>query len=133
MPDFELRVTRRLRGTRRRGISGLGLALVIVGLLALAIAYAALPGWLARLWPLALIAVGLLGALRRPGWVDELDLHWGAPAARSADRPRRLFSLALVGVGCLCLLFTTGLVDTRVIGPGVLIALGLLLLWRRAR
>jgi hypothetical protein len=133
MPDFELRVTRRLRGARRRGISGLGLALVVVGLLALAIAYAALPGWLARLWPLALVAVGLLGALRRPGWVEELDLRWGPQVARGADRPRRLFSLALVGVGCLCLLFTTGLVDTRVIGPGVLIVLGLLLLWRRAR
>jgi hypothetical protein len=133
MPHFELRVTRRVRGARRRGLSGLGLALVIVGLLALAIAYAALPGWLARLWPLALVAVGLLGALRKPGWVEELDLRWGPQVARGVDRPRRLFGLALVGVGCLCLLFTTGLVDTRLIGPGVLIALGLLLLWRRAR
>ena len=133
MPEFDLRLARRARGTRRRGLSGLGLALVAGGLLALAVGYAAVPGWVVRLWPLALVAVGVFGALRRPGWVDELDLRFGPEVARGMDRPRRVFSLALIGLGCLCLLFTTGLVDPRVIGPGILIALGLLLIWRRAR
>src|SRR5438132_2331125 len=104
MPNFELRMTRRLRGARRRGLSGVGLALVIAGLLALAIAYSTIPAGLLRLWPLALVAVGVLGILRRPGWVDELDLRLGPDVARGLDRPRRVFSLVLVGVGCLCLL-----------------------------
>jgi hypothetical protein len=131
--ELDLRLTRRVRGARRRGLSGLGLALVAGGLFALAVARAAVPPWLPRLWPLALVAVGLIGVLRRPGWLDELDLRFGPEVARGLDRPRRIFSLALVGLGALCLLFTTGLVDTRVIGPGILIALGALLIWRRAR
>ncbi len=133
MPDFELRLARRGRGARRRGLSGLGLLLVVLGLLVLAVSYSALPPVVSRLWPLALAGVGLFGALRPAGWVDELDVPYGSQTARGSDRPRRLFAWALVGAGCVCLLFTTGLVDARVIGPGVLIALGLLLAWRRAR
>jgi hypothetical protein len=133
MPDFELRVGRRVRNVRRRGISGLGLLLVIAGLLVLAVTYSSLAGRIAEFWPLALIAVGVFGVLRRPGWVDELDVLYGSQVSRSLDRPRRVFSLVLIGLGAVFLLFTTGLVDTRVIGPGLLIALGLLLVWRRAR
>ena len=142
MPNLELRttsttlqatVTRRGRADRRRGISGLGLVLVIVGLLALAIAYPKIPADAFRWWPAVLIAVGLFGAVRRPGWVEELDLLYGQQVARAADRPRRIFSVGLVGLGCVCLLFTTGLLDARLVGPGILIALGLLLVWRRLR
>ena len=39
MTEFELEAARRPRGSRRRGLSGLGLLLVVVGLLALAITY----------------------------------------------------------------------------------------------
>jgi hypothetical protein len=120
MPDFELRLTRRARGARRRGLSGLGLLLVGLGLLVLAIAYSGLPSWIAHLWPLALAGVGVFGLLRPPGWVEELDV---AP----------LVSYLLIGAGCLCLLFTTGLLDARLIGPGALVALGGLLIWRRVR
>ena len=67
-----------------------------------------------------------------PGLEDRLK-GYGQQVARTLDRPRRLFSVALIGLGCACLLFTTGLLDTRVIGPGILIALGLLLVWRRLR
>jgi hypothetical protein len=133
MPDFELRVGRRARSLRRRGISGLGLLLVIAGLLVLAVTYSSLAGRIVQFWPLALIGVGVFGVLRRPGWVDELDVLYGPQVSRSLDRPRRVFSLVLIGLGGVFLLFTTGLVDTRVIGPGLLIALGLLLVWRRAR
>lgn len=145
MPNFELRttratrttgqatVTRRGRADRRRGISGLGLVLVIVGLLALAIAYSRIPPDAFRWWPAVLIAVGLFGVVRRPGWVEELDLLYGQQVARAVDRPRRIFSVGLVGLGCVCLLFTTGLLDARLVGPGILIALGLLLVWRRLR
>jgi hypothetical protein len=145
MPNFELRTTRATRTTRQatvtrrgradlgRGISGLGLVLVIVGLLALAIAYSRIPPDAFRWWPAVLIAVGLFGAVRRPGWVEELDLLYGQQVARAADRPRRIFSVGLVGLGCVCLLFTTGLLDARLVGPGILIALGLLLVWRRLR
>ena len=133
MPDSELRTTRRVRVDRRRGVSGLGLVLVILGLLALAVAYSRVPPEVFRWWPAILIAVGLFGVFRRPGWVDELDVLYGQQVARTLDRPRRLFSVALIGLGCACLVFTTGLLDTRVVGPGILIALGLLLLWRRLR
>ena len=133
MPEFDVRMARRARGTKRRGLSGLGLLLVVAGLLALAITYSALPAWILGWWPTVLIAVGIFGVLRRPGWVDELDLLYGAEVSRGVDRPRRIFSLVLIAVGCLFLPFTTGLVPTRVIGPAILIALGVLLVWRRAR
>jgi len=136
MPDFELRLPRGTRGARQRGVSGLGLLVVAAGLLALAVAFSPLPPWIGRLWPLILVAVGLFGAFRPSDVVAELDMLLPAPtgrAGRGQERPRRLFSLLLVGVGCLCLLFTTGLVDARVIGPAALIALGLLLVWRRGR
>lgn len=132
MTEFELEAARRSRG-RRRGLSGLGILLIIVGLLALAVTYVTVPPWVFRLWPAVLVAVGLFGLLRRPGWVEELDLQFGSQVSRTLDRPRRLFSLVLVVLGVIGLLFTLGLVDTRVIGPALLIALGLFLLWRRAR
>lgn len=77
--------------------------------------------------------MGVFGLLRRPGWVSELDLQLGPFAARTADRPRRVFSWLLVVVGLVFLPFTLHLVDERVIGPALLIGLGLLLLWRRSR
>lgn len=123
----------RPRGSRRRGLSGLGLLLVFVGLLALAVAYSALAVWAGRLWPLVLVAVGTFGLMRRPGWVDELDIAYGPQTARAVDRPRRVFSVALIGLGIVCLLFTMGRLDQRLIGPVVLVALGVLLIWRRAR
>jgi len=49
------------------------------------------------------------------------------------DRQRRIFSWALVVLGLICLVFTLRLVDERVLGPTVLVVLGLLLLWRRSR
>ncbi len=125
MPDFEVRLARRARGVRRRGLSGLGLLLVAAGLLVLGVAYSSVPAVIPRLWPLVLIGVGLFGVLRQQGWVVELDAL--------AGRPRRGFSLLLIGTGCVSLLFTSGLVDVRLVGPGVLIALGLLLVWRRVR
>jgi LiaF transmembrane domain len=119
-------------GAGRRGVSGLGLLMVIIGLVALAVAYSLLPASVYRLWPLVLVAVGVFGLLRRPGWVQELDFH--APElSRAADRPRRRFSAGLVIVGLVCLVFTLGLVDERIVGPLVLIGLGVLLLWRRSR
>jgi hypothetical protein len=136
MPDFELRLPRRARGARQRGLSGLGLLVVAAGLLVLAIAFSPLPPWIARLWPLVLVAVGLFGVFRPAGMVAELDVLASAGAGRAGrgqERPRRLFSLLLIVAGCLCLLFTTGLVDARVIGPAALFALGLLLVWRRGR
>lgn len=122
-----------LRGRgERRGLSGLGLLLVIVGLVALAVTYSVLPPSVYKLWPTVLIALGVFGLLRRPGWVQELD--YSVPElGRAADRPRRLFSWVLVGAGFVFLLFTFGLVDQRIVGPVVLISLGLLLLWRRSR
>ena len=132
MTEFELESARRSRG-RRRGLSGLGILLVIVGLLALAVTYVTVPPWVFRLWPAVLIAVGLFGLLRRPGWVEELDLQFGTQVSRTLDRPRRLFSLFLVLAGAMGLLFTLGFIDSRVIGPALLIALGAFLLWRRAR
>jgi len=124
---------RRLKGVRRRGLSGLGIVLVLIGLLALAVTYSVVPPIVPRLWPLILVAVGLFGLLRRPGWVSELDFQLGSEFGRFADRQRRIFSWALVVLGLICLVFTLQLVDERVLGPAVLIVLGLLLLWRRSR
>lgn len=124
---------RRIKGDRRRGLSGLGIVLVLLGLLALALTYSVVPPIVARLWPLILVVVGLFGLLRRPGWVSELDFQLGPEFGRFADRQRRIFSWALVVLGLICLVFTLQLVDQRVLGPAVLIVLGLLLLWRRSR
>jgi len=65
--------------------------------------------------------------------VSELDFQLGSEFGRFADRQRRIFSWALVVLGLICLVFTLQLVDERVLGPAVLIVLGLLLLWRRSR
>ena len=73
------------------------------------------------------------GLVRRPGWVQELDFQFGPQVSRALDRPRRIFSLLLIAFGAVCLPFTLGLVSTALIGPILLVALGLLLLWRRAR
>ncbi len=118
--------------SQRRGLSGLGLLLVAVGLVALAVTYSVLPSSVYRFWPLVLVAVGLFGLIRRPGWVKELDFHL-PELGRAADRPRRVFSVALIVVGLVSLVFSLGLVDERIVGPVVLIGLGLLLLWRRSR
>ena len=126
---------RRVKGSQRgrRGLSGLGLLIVIAGLLALAVAYAVVPPVVYRLWPLVIVALGVFGLLRRPGWVSELDFHLGPEFGRAADRPRRVFSLVLIVAGLLLLTVTLHVVDERIVGPVVLIALGLLLVWRRAR
>jgi hypothetical protein len=104
-----------------------------VGLLAAAVTYAHLPLRLFGLWPLVFVLVGLFGLFRRPGWVEELDLQLGPHLSRTLDRPRRLFSLFLVGFGCFCLPFSLCLLSASWIGPALLVALGFLLLWRRAR
>lgn len=131
MTEFELEAARRPHG--RRGLSGLGLLMVIIGLLVLAVTYSRVPPRLFGLWPLAFVGVGLFGLVRRPGWVTELDVQFGGHVARALDRPRRLFSLLLLVFGGCCLPFTMGLLSTRLVGPLLLVALGLLLLWRRAR
>jgi hypothetical protein len=133
MQHSSLRRARREVGGHRRGVSGLGLLLVVVGALLLVVAFSTLLGAVGRFWPLVLIGVGLFGLLRRPGWVSELDLGPGPAAGRSPERPRRLFSWLLVGLGAVCLPFTLQLVDARVIGPALLIGIGVLLVWRRAR
>lgn len=124
---------RRVKGRTRRGLSGLGLLLVIVGLIALAVTYSVLPATIYRLWPVLIIGVGVFGLVRRPEWVQELDFQLGPEFGRAADKPRRIFSWALVVMGLVFLVFSLGLVDERIIGPVVLVALGLLLLWRRSR
>jgi hypothetical protein len=122
-------------GPRRRtlsGLSGLGLILIGIGAVSLLVSFSVLPHWVLGWWPLVLVGVGLFGLLRRPGWVVELDLLLPGFAG-AADRPRRWFSAALVISGLFLLLFTTHLVDERLIGPIVIIALGAALLWRRSR
>ena len=85
-----------------------------------------------RLWPLLVVALGLLGLVRRPAFVVELEALVPGLAS-AADRQRRRFSLAVVILGLVMLVFTSRLVDDRVAGPAVIIALGLALLWRRYR
>jgi hypothetical protein len=115
----------------RRGLSTVGIVFVLVGLVLLLAAYA-LPGSVARFWPLIIVALGLLGLFRRPSFINELDLL--VPGlATAADRSRRRFSLAVVIVGLIILVFTSRLVDERIAGPALLIALGVALLWRRYR
>ena len=124
-----------MSGRGRRGLSGLGLLLIVLGMLALAVAYSILPRWIYAFWPLVLVGVGVFGLVRRPGWVRELDLALGPEFGfgRAADRPRRIFSIALIVLGLVFLVFSLGLVDERIVGPLVLIGLGVLLLWRRSR
>ncbi len=117
---------------RRRGVSGLGILLVLVGAVILAVSFSKLPRSVYELWPLILVGVGLVGLFRRPGWIQELDLALPG-AGEAVRRPRRGFSLFLIGSGLFLLLLTTHVVDQRVIGPGILIALGLVLLRARAR
>ncbi len=136
MPQVDVglpRDRRALAGRGRRGLSGLGVMLVIVGLIGLGVTYSFLPARINQLWPLILVGVGVFGLLRRPGWVQELDVQMGPFVSRSADRPRRVFSWFLVVAGLLCLPFTLHLIDDRIIGPLLLVGLGLLLLWRRSR
>ena len=111
----------------------MGLILVLLGLIVLAVNFARLPAIVYALWPLILIAVGLFGLLRRPGWVRELDLWAGPQVSRFFVRPQRIFSLVLIVIGLLALPFTLHLLDARLIGPSILIVLGALLLYRRSR
>jgi hypothetical protein len=124
---------RRVPGQRRRGVSGFGLLLIILGLLGLAVAYSVLPSIIFKLWPVIFVGAGLFGLLKRPGWVQELDLHAGPEVSRVAMRPQRFLSWILLVGGVVLLVFTTNLVDQRLFGPALLIALGLFLIWRRTR
>ena len=124
-------LTARRVGPRRKGLSTFGLILIGAGLAALLFSYF-LPGWVPRLWPLLVVALGLLGLVRRPAFVVELEALVPGLAS-AADRQRRRFSLAVVILGLVMLVFTSRLVDDRVAGPAVIIALGLALLWRRYR
>jgi drug/metabolite transporter (DMT)-like permease len=130
MGQFRPLAARRV-GPRRRGLSIFGLVLVLTGLAFLLAAYL-LPGSAARFWPLVIVAVGLFGLFRRPGFVGDLDVLIPGLAG-AADRQRRRFSLALVGFGLVVLVFTSHLVDERIAGPGLLVVLGAALLWRRYR
>ena len=121
----------RRAGPRRRGLSLFGIGLVVLGLLFLLAAYA-LPGSVARFWPLTIVVLGLFGLFRRPNFVLELDALVPGLAG-AADRQRRRFSLAVVVLGLVLLVFTSHLVDERIAGPAVLVALGVALLWRRFR
>jgi hypothetical protein len=130
MSQFRPLAARRV-GSRRRGLSVFGLVLVLTGLAFLLAAYL-LPGSAARFWPLVIVAVGLLGLFRRPGFVGDLDVLIPGLAG-AADRQRRRFGLALVVLGLVILVFTSHLVDERIAGPVLLVALGAILLWRRYR
>jgi hypothetical protein len=118
--------------SRRRGVSGLGILLVLVGTVILLVSFSKLPRSVYELWPLILVAVGLVGLFRRPGFIQELDFAFPG-VGDVLHRPRRGFSVFLIGAGLFLLLLTTHVVDQRLIGPGFLIALGLLLLRARAR
>jgi hypothetical protein len=124
-------LTARRVGPRRRGLSVFGVGLVVVGL-AFGLAAYLLPGSAARFWPLVFVAIGLVGLFRRPSFVIELD-QLIPGLAGAADRQRRRFSLALVMLGLVILVFTSHLVDERIAGPAVLVLLGAALLWRRYR
>jgi hypothetical protein len=130
MSRFRPLAARRV-GPRRRGLSAFGVVLVGLGLLFLVAAYA-LPGSAARYWPLVIVAIGLLGLFRRPAFVAELDLLVPGLAGM-ADRQRRRFSLAVVVLGLVILVFTSHLVDERIAGPALLVGLGVALVWRRYR
>jgi hypothetical protein len=119
--------------TRRRSISGLGLILIVGGVVVLLAANSFLPRSVYNLWPLIVVAIGVFGLLRRPGWVQELDLYAGPQVSRVASLPQRVFSWFLVGLGVVLLLLTTHVISERLIAPVLLVALGLVLIWRRAR
>ena len=131
MSDYRPATIKRVGG-RRRSVSGLGLILVVIGAVVLLLNFVKLPFPVQRLWPVLIIAVGVFGLFRRPGWIEELDVAMPGAAA-STDRHRRRFSLLLVGVGVVLLVFSLHIVDERIIGPLVLVVLGGLLIWRRSR
>ena len=130
MGQFRPLAARRV-GPRRRGLSLLGISLVVVGLAFLLAAYL-LPGAASRYWPLVIVAIGAVGLFRRASFVTELD-QLVPGLAGAADRQRRRFSLTLVVLGLVLLVFTSHLVDERIAGPALLVALGVALLWRRYR
>src|SRR3981081_2775367 len=119
-------------GSRRRGISTFGLILIVLGLIGLLVTYSFLPGWVPRFWPLLIVAIGLLGLFRRPAFVTELDALIPGVAG-TADRTRRRFSLVVVGIGLLLLVFTSHLVDERIARPAGVFVLGVALRWRLSR
>ena len=131
MSDYRPATIKRVGG-RRRPVSGLGLILVAIGVVVLLLNFVHLPFPVQRLWPVLIIAIGVVGLLRRPGWIEELDVALPGAAA-SSDRHRRRFSLLLIGLGGVLLVFSLHLVDERIVGPLVLVVLGALLLWRRSR
>ena len=131
MSDYRPAAMKRVGG-RRRPVSGLGLILVAIGAVVLLLNFVNLPFPIQRLWPVLIIAIGVVGLLRRPGWIEELDVALPGAAA-SSDRHRRRFSLLLIAVGGVLLVFSLHLVDERIVGPLVLVVLGVLLLWRRSR
>jgi hypothetical protein len=65
MPEVSVsfRATSRTRG--RRGVSGLGILLVVIGALVLLVSFSILPSTVYELWPVILIALGLLLLYRR--------------------------------------------------------------------
>lgn len=107
------------RGRRRgrRGLSGLGLLLVLAGVV-LAMVGPRLPAPVLAWWPLVPVAVGLLGLLRPAGLIEELDRRAAGP---------------LVVTGLAALAFTLGLTRPGLVGPAVIAGLGLLLAWWRLR
>ncbi len=117
---------------RRRGVSVLGIVLILAGIAGLLVTYSVLPRWVPGLWPVLIIAIGVFGLVRRPGFLAELDALVPGVAA-TADGPRRRFSLGLIVLGGVVLLFTSHLVDDRLAGPLVIVAIGALILWRRRR
>ena len=117
---------------RRRGVSLLGIGLILAGLIGLLAAYSVVPRWVPRFWPVVIIAIGVVGLVRRPAFLSELDALVPGLAG-AADGPRRRFSLALVVLGVFLLLVTSRLLDERLAGPLVIVAIGAAVIWRRRR
>ena len=83
-------------------------------------------------WPLLLVVAGVLVLASRPTWLRQLDAN--VPGVGTAiRRPQRVFAVALMALGVLLLPFTLHLIDERVLGALLLVASGVLLIWRRAR
>ena len=75
-----------------------------------------------QLWPLLPVVIGIEGLVGWPGWTK--DLNDALPG----------FSWFLIGSGLLLYPFSTGLIDRQLIFvPGIVVALGAWLLWRRSR